>query len=200
MADRRFSEALGRHFRESLPLGLGWKRVMTMRKKVSGVRCQVSGISPKRLWHFLKAGSWQLKADNRGFTLLLAALVASITLALGASIFAIAKKEVTLSSVGRDSQYAFYAADTGAECALYWDARHQSFPTSTPSTVNIRCDNEAITTSVASLGNTVESTFQFEPTDYCAGVSVRKINDAVRVRSLRSSTLMDSRPAAIPLR
>ena len=162
---------------------------MNMKKKLSGVMCpasaeasagrQVSGISPKRLLHFLKAGSWQLKADNRGFTLLLAALVASITLALGASIFAIAKKEVTLSSVGRDSQYAFYAADTGAECALYWDARHQSFPTSTPSTVNIRCDNEAITTSVASLGNTVESTFQFEPNDYCARVSVTKINDAV---------------------
>jgi len=61
---------------------------------------------------------------SRGFTLLLAALVASIVLALGTSIYEIATKEVQLSSLGRDSQFAFYAADTAAECALYWDFRY----------------------------------------------------------------------------
>ena len=71
---------------------------------------------------------------NRGFTLLLAALVASIVLALGSSIFTIARKQVTLSSLGRDSQFAFYAADTGAECALYWDIRHAAFGDTVPAT------------------------------------------------------------------
>lgn len=71
---------------------------------------------------------------TRGFTLLLAALIASIVLGLGSSIFVIARKQVTLSSLGRDSQFAFYAADTGAECALYWDIRHGSFGSSTPAT------------------------------------------------------------------
>lgn len=70
--------------------------------------------------------------NNRGFTLLLAALVASIVIALGSSIFSIAKKQVTLSSLGRDSQFAFYAADTGAECALYWDIKRGAFGSSTP--------------------------------------------------------------------
>lgn len=69
---------------------------------------------------------------ERGFTLLIAALISSIVLALGASIFALAQKEVTLSSIGRDSQFAFYAADTAAECALYWDFRFSYFGTSTP--------------------------------------------------------------------
>ncbi len=64
--------------------------------------------------------------------MLLAALVSSIVLALGASIFVLAKKEITLSSLGRDSQYAFYSADQAAECALYWDARRNYFGTSTP--------------------------------------------------------------------
>src|SRR3954470_22795797 len=72
------------------------------------------------------------KNNQRGFTLLLAALVASIVLSLGASIFGIAKKQVTLSSLGRDSQYAFYSADQAAECALYWDLRWSYFATSTP--------------------------------------------------------------------
>lgn len=79
-------------------------------------------------------------ADSRGrherqagFTLLLAALVASIVLGLGAAIYEIAQKEVSLSSIGRDSQFAFYAADTAAECALYWDFRCNYFATSTAS-------------------------------------------------------------------
>lgn len=80
------------------------------------------------------------KYSQRGFTLLLAALVASIVLALGASIFEIAQKEVTLSSLGRDSQFAFYVADTAAECALYWDVRCNYFATST-SAINPNCNN-----------------------------------------------------------
>ena len=59
------------------------------------------------------------KENQKGFTLLLAALVASITLSLGAAIYSITLKQITLSSIGRDSQFAFYAADTLSECALY---------------------------------------------------------------------------------
>lgn len=68
---------------------------------------------------------------QRGFTLLLAALVASVVLALGAAIFQIAQKQIMLSSIGRDSQFAFYAADTAAECALYWDFRCSYFASTT---------------------------------------------------------------------
>jgi hypothetical protein len=59
--------------------------------------------------------------NNKGFTLMLAVLVASLLMSLGLSMFNIAQKEIILSTVGRDSQFAFYAADTGSECALYWD-------------------------------------------------------------------------------
>lgn len=89
------------------------------------------------------------KKQPRGFTLLLAALVASIVLALGSSIFSIAKKQVTLSSIGRDSQFAFYAADTGAECALYWDIKHDAFGASAPASA-IACAGEALAEQVIS--------------------------------------------------
>ena len=82
----------------------------------------------------------RLKENHRGFTLLLAALIASIVLSLGAAIFTIAQKEVLLSSIGRDSQFAFYAADTAAECGLYWDFRFNYFATSTPPGVTPSCD------------------------------------------------------------
>lgn len=58
---------------------------------------------------------------DRGFTLLFAVLVSVLILAVGASIISIALKQVILSGAGRESQYAFYAANTGIECALFWD-------------------------------------------------------------------------------
>ena len=108
---------------------------------------------------------------ERGFTLLLAALVSSIVLALGVSIFTIAQKELILSSLGRDSQYAFYSADTASECALYWDLRHQAFATSAPSSFNIECDGESITVTHSS---SPDFAFEYEPNGYCARVTVTK--------------------------
>lgn len=82
------------------------------------------------------------QSQERGFTLLLAALVASIVLSLGAAIYSIAIKQVTLSSIGRDSQFAFYTADTLAECVLYWDLRQGLFGTTSPPT-EITCNGVA---------------------------------------------------------
>lgn len=59
-----------------------------------------------------------------GFALLVATLVSGLFLAISAVIFQIAYLQLLLSSTGRDSQFAFYAADTGAECALYWDRKY----------------------------------------------------------------------------
>jgi hypothetical protein len=61
---------------------------------------------------------------SAGFTLFYAVLVASLLLAIGLAIFNITFKEVVLSSGARESANAFYAADTGLECALYWDLKH----------------------------------------------------------------------------
>ena len=62
-------------------------------------------------------------SDKKGFTLLFAILVSVLVLAVGASMITIALKQVILSGAGRESQFAFYAANTGVECALYWDLK-----------------------------------------------------------------------------
>ncbi len=58
---------------------------------------------------------------EKGFTLLFAVLLSVLVLAVGASVINIAMKQVILTGIGRESQFAFYAANTGIECALYWD-------------------------------------------------------------------------------
>lgn len=60
-------------------------------------------------------------SSKKGFTLLFAILISVLVLAVGTSMITIALKQVILSGAGRESQYAFYAANTGVECAVYWD-------------------------------------------------------------------------------
>jgi len=125
--------------------------------------------------------------SNRGFTLLLAALVATIVLALASSIFTIAQKQLILSSIGRDSQFAFYAADTAAECALYFDRLpppNQGFPTTTTAVVpRVICDgNPATIQPVTTDAGDVVTIFETDlfvdsvhsPQGYCVEVEVRK--------------------------
>src|SRR3989344_4900263 len=121
-----------------------------------------------------------------GFTLLLAALVASIVLALGSSIFLIAQKQVILSSLSRDSQFAFYAADTGAECALYWDLRFSAFSTTTLATTPM-CDGKLLNVVVPSTPAPYTIEFRLnlfvnadgiantsDDSGYCTDVTVQK--------------------------
>jgi len=84
------------------------------------------------------------KSIQSGFTLLLASLIAALLLAVGLSMFTIAQKEIILSGLGRDSQYAFYAADTGAECALYWDFKDAFNPEK--ATHDVKCNGQRIGT------------------------------------------------------
>ena len=56
---------------------------------------------------------------KNGFTLLYASMVSGLLLAIGAAILDITVKQVSLSAAGRESQFAFYNADTGTECAIY---------------------------------------------------------------------------------
>lgn len=58
-----------------------------------------------------------------GGALILGLMIASILLSVGMGISNIALKEIKLSSIGNKSGIAFYMADTGIECALYWDSQ-----------------------------------------------------------------------------
>lgn len=58
---------------------------------------------------------------NKGFVILFSMLISSLILLITAGIFNVVQKDVVLSSYARESQRAFYAADSALECALYSD-------------------------------------------------------------------------------
>ena len=59
--------------------------------------------------------------NKKGFVLLFTMVLSSIILAIAMGITSVALREVKLSISGKDSDDAFYAADTGVECALFYD-------------------------------------------------------------------------------
>jgi hypothetical protein len=63
---------------------------------------------------------------KRGFTMFFAVLVAGLTLSIGVAIYDLVTRELALSQTTAESQYAIYMADTGSECALYWDSKCSS--------------------------------------------------------------------------
>lgn len=115
---------------------------------------------------------------KRGITLLIAVLTAGLLLSITLSIFNIAIKELIISSSGKDSHIAFYAADSGIECALYWDYR-DAFETSGTS------DIECAGTDIENVGGQEVSQFSIQIPDSpaCATITVTKTEEETLIES-----------------
>src|SRR3989344_841527 len=106
-------------------------------------------------------------------------LVGSLALAVGFAIYDLTVREIDLSAAASQSQYAIYAADTGVECALYWDSKAPAlngvssiFATSTSGwsawaiTANSSAATTTFTLAIPNNGTPVQT--------YCAVVEVGK--------------------------
>jgi len=74
----------------------------------------------------------------RGFTLLIAVILTSVLVSIGLALIDVALKQLQLSSTVRNSQVAFYNADTALECGLYHDQRFNAFSLAI-ATTSIKC-------------------------------------------------------------
>lgn len=103
--------------------------------------------------------------NNQGFALLFSVLLSSLLLAIGLSIFNITLKELALSTATARSVNALYAADSGRECALYWDEKSENVPTvvvgSTGGTITCNGSNIVLAGSVSDGATPVERSFSF---------------------------------------
>lgn len=129
-----------------------------------------------------------------GFTLLIAMVVTATLLLVSTGIVSVAVKQAFLASAGRESQFAFYAADTGIECALFWDVRNPTGVSafSATSTTNITCNEQSF--SVGGSSGPQTFSFDFDPADdgsgepYCTTVTVTKTGYNTKIESLGYNT------------
>ncbi len=160
--------------------------------------CQAQLLNMFPLFFNVFSETGSNNVHNRGFAILFAVLVSGILHTIGLGIFSITYKELLLSSSDRESQVAFYAADTGTECALYWDIQHPDTPYSvfglvlSPATTSppdesspILCGNQDVILngywSPGGMAAPIETTFRIENiggTSACADVTVTKDYDS----------------------
>ncbi|MEK7113292.1 MAG: pilus assembly PilX N-terminal domain-containing protein [Patescibacteria group bacterium] len=62
-----------------------------------------------------------IKEKNKGFVLLYSMMLSAVLLTITLSVLNISLREIKFSTSGKETNDAFFAADTGAECALYYD-------------------------------------------------------------------------------
>ena len=86
--------------------------------------------------------------NKNGFALLIAIITTSILLLVAFAISDIALKQLIITNSSQESQTAFYASDSGIECAQYWDVKSGSQSPFDPATTTsqIICDNQTFTT------------------------------------------------------
>jgi hypothetical protein len=68
-------------------------------------------------------GARTITSQHRGVALLVAVIFTSVMLAFGILVGSLGYKQSVLARSGRDSFYAFYAADAALECLLFADQR-----------------------------------------------------------------------------
>lgn len=153
---------------------------------------------------------------NKGMTLFIAVSIMGVLLFISFAVINIAIKGSLFASSGRDSQFAFYAADAGLECALYWDSKYDpsKFATSTAGTIT--CAGQTISTGTIISGTTTvsriggggsanpTSNFGFtmnqgtNPVTHCVIVSVTKnLNGTTYIKSRGYNTCDTSHPRRV---
>jgi len=73
-----------------------------------------------------------MKKAKKGFALLVSVIFMSVMLSFGLTLASLAYKQQVLASSAIESQYAFYAADSAMECALYADQQLNLFAVPPP--------------------------------------------------------------------
>ena len=141
--------------------------------------------------------------EKKGFTLLMSVLVASLVLSIGLGIFSLILRQFILTSSSKESFYAFYAADTVIECALYWDVNQGAFATSSTSgypSSGVVCAGQDIAVNnwvVTYPSGGAKTTFDlsFPPQSHCARVIVTKtpISSTIESRGYNTCSTASSR-------
>ena len=80
----------------------------------------------------------------RGFVLLFAVTLAAILLSIALGVVNIVLKEIKFGTSAKDTNDAFFAADTGSECALVNDKYTSNVFVNSPSQTQIACNGNNI--------------------------------------------------------
>ena len=124
--------------------------------------------------------------------MLIAIVITSVLMIVSFVVVDVATKQLQLANTAEQSQYAFYNADSGVECAQYWDLHYSNgavsaFATTTGLNSSITCNGQSVSTNsqtvpvpfagpslVGGGDSNATSTFSINFNTGCAIVQVNK--------------------------
>lgn len=136
--------------------------------------------------------------NKKGFTLFMSLVVAGTLLLVSSGMVTLAVRQSKIASAGKDSQMAFYAADTAMDCAIYWDVANpdgqSAFATSTSSVINCNKDSSNSGNQWTVGGGSVSTvnSVTFLPDLYCAKFTVTKNDDGTTIIEAKGYNTCDS--------
>ncbi len=136
---------------------------------------------------------------KKGVAIFIAVVTVSALMLIALAISDIAYKEQVISASGRDSRIAFFAADSGVECALFHDLKgstNGAFTFAKPNGVDqigtISCGGFNLSPDVANQGSQAVTTFYFNVSDTPKACSIVRVVKATAADGA-ISTLIESR-------
>jgi Tfp pilus assembly protein PilX len=131
---------------------------------------------------------YQPKYKNKqgGFTLFFAVMAVSIVISIGITLSIIALKETSLAGIRRESQLAYYAAESGTSCATYYLLEALK-TNSAPTSITMECNyipgvlnSQMVYNFGSQTGVSITKTFDFEaPYLYTASTTLTRLNNGV---------------------
>lgn len=94
--------------------------------------------------------------NNSGFVILFTVLISSVVLLVALGVSSVATKELVLTLSAKEGHLAFFAADTGLDCALYYD-RGKNIFIEFPTVTSVSC----LTGTSIPVNQTTATTFNF---------------------------------------
>jgi len=129
---------------------------------------------------------------KKGIALFYALIIISLVMAVSLTVFSLISGGLPLAEIIKNSQKAFFSADAGVECVLYWDIKHPEFDDSAFENSNsINCLGSVVSlTSVSSDSHFSDSHFDFTlnlDKGTCVDISVFKPSFGPTKTEIKSS-------------
>lgn len=131
---------------------------------------------------------------NHGIALLFTLLIIGVAVSLSIGVFNIILGELEIGEGARESQRAFYAADSGVECILYWDLKEQAFVFDKEKAITCVGSSPTFTRSSQTIGSKAATVYQSTAAftlanGACTSLTVIKFSDgASRIEALGENT------------
>lgn len=131
---------------------------------------------------------------NHGIALLFTLLIIGVAISLSTGVFNIILGELKIGEGARESMRAFFAADSGVECILYWDLKEQAFVFDKEKTITCMGSSPSFSRSSQTINGKAaivyQSTAPFALTNgACVSLTVIKFSDgSSRIEALGENT------------